>query len=458
MPRSYPRIVFGEAEFSGADITDASLTEEFSPLSITLPINSLEFSLFSDDVAFSIINPTGKYESLLSRQPMAVYEVVDGEQRYLGQYYLDDWSGPSENVKQFSCSDVMGLLDKYTYRGGIWLTPVTMSELVAGILNPIGVEYEIDPDLAAETLTGWLPISSYREALQQVAFAANAYVLAARRDVLVIGKLSQAATITSGVRAGVANTGQSRTYKIRWRQTQSFVYTSGGAVTRGIRSGVPNAGQSRMYKKRWRQSQWDEIKPVVDIPSAQQGSRRLDLRPQVTGVEVTAHDIVQGTGSLELLNQTMPAGVHEIHFSQPMHTLSVSGATIAESGANYALLNVATPGTVILSGLVHVDTTTLYGEYLPPVTGRKENILKITNATLVNSGNGLAICQTIFYYYQQRYVQRMRLFDQSKYTEVGATVNLETLYGNQLLGVIERMTTSLSGGNIADAEVIGIIT
>lgn len=456
MARTYPVIRFGEVEFTKEDFLEARLTEEFHPLTITLPINQLEFSVFSDDVNFSVINPAGNFEALATIRPMALYEVVDNQKVYLGQYYLDDWKNVSENIKQFTAYDVLGLLDRLTQRGGVWLSAVTVGELVAGVLDPVGVSYEIDPDVAAIELMGWLPISTCRDALQQIAFAAGAYVLSARRDALVIGKLSQASIDQSGVRTGVARTGQTRVYQVRWRPTQTFVYTSGGAVTRGVFCGVPRSGQSRNWGKRWRQAQWEGVKPVVEVEAGEQGSRKVNLRPQVTGVEVVAHDIVAGTGSMELLNQAMSAGTHEIHFQQPMHDLSVSGATISASGANYAILEVSSPRTVVLTGLVYVSSDTVYGQYLAAVEGRKENIIRIEDATLVNSGNGAGVCEAVFNYYQQRYLQSMRLFAPAA-VEVGVTVDAETLYGNRLFGVVERMETDLFSGFRADTDVVGII-
>lgn len=459
MPRTYPVIVIPEiSKFSASDFIEANLVEEFSPLSITLPINTLKFSMYSADTDFSIINPAGVFEKLATQQPMTLYEMVDDVQRYLGQYFLDTWENKNEQIKEFTCIDIIGVLDKYDdYMGGMWLTPVTVGELFSDVLDPIDIDYEIDPDVAAVELTGWLPISTRREALQQIAFAAGAYVLSARRDSIVIGKLTQAAIETSGFRTGVGATGQSRVWKMRWRGAQSFVYTGSGVVTRGYRSGVPAAGQSRVWGKRWRASQWEGVQPIVDIPATEQGARRVTLRPQVTGVEVTAHDIIEGTGSLELLNQALAAGTHVITFQQPVHTLTVTGATITVSGANYAVINVATAGTVTLSGLVYVASDRTYSKYLPAAPGRKDNIIKVEDATLVTSGNGETVLRSIFDYYQQRYEQNMKLFAPSEYSAVGATVDVETLYSNRLFGVIEKMTTNLTGGMIAQTQVVGII-
>ncbi len=457
MPSTYPKIVFGDAEFSGSDFLSARLTEEFSPLSIILPVSELEFSLFSDDAAFSIINPTGDFEQLATQQPIAAYEVVDGAQVYLGQFYLEDWSNKSENVKSFVCVDILGILDKYTYLGGIWLTAVTVAELVADVLDPITVGYDIDPDLAAVELTGWLPIMTAREALQQIAFAAGAYVLSARNDSIIMGRLIQVSMSVAGVRTGVTKCGQLRVWGMHWRGSQTTTFSSVEYTTIGLNTGVGKTGQSRVWQRKFRPSQWEGIQTTVDIPSSDQAGRKLTLRTQITGVEVIGHDVIEGTGTLELLNQSMTAGTHEIHFAQPVHDLSITGATITESGANYAVITVATAGTVTLTGLVYVVTDTLYGEYIPGDTDSKENVIKITDATLVNSSNGASICKTVYDYYQQRYKQTMKLFSPASSVHVGATVNLETLYGNTLYGVIERMDTNLFGGNVAQTEVVGII-
>ena len=50
--------------------------------------------------------------------------------------------------------------------------PVT--ELLAEIAACGGLGYELDESLAAATVTGWLPLGSPRQALQQLAFAIGA--------------------------------------------------------------------------------------------------------------------------------------------------------------------------------------------------------------------------------------------------------------------------------------------
>jgi hypothetical protein len=456
MPTTYLRILAGDIEFSGNDFIDGHLVEEISPLSIILPAASLEFSLFSDNTDFSIINPSGIYADLFGQKPLAAYEVIDGSPIYLGQFFLQDWDNPSENVKHFTCTNIIGLLDKVIYRGGIWLTPTTAGAIVREVLSSVGLSAEIDPQIDEVPLTGWLPILSVRAALQQIAFASGAYILSTRHDGLFIGQLCQTILFQQGIRSGVGRTGQLRMDQLRWRTTQSLLWDRGLVVTSGERAGVAHAGQGRVWKQRFRLAAWERAGEVVDLPAALQVGRKVSLRTQVTAVEVTANDLKIGTGELNLLNQSLPAGQQEIRFQQPAHSLVANGANIIESGANYAILDVASPGLVTLTGLAYDHFATVYGVYLPEGT-QKENVLKITDATLVGSANAAEICQRVFDYYQQRHVQEMKLLSPGERLHPGTQIILETLYQNRLVGVIEEMDTNLVGGNIAQTRVVGVL-
>jgi hypothetical protein len=165
------------------------------------------------------------------------------------------------------------------------------------------------------------------------------------------------------------------------------------------------------------------------------------------------HDIIEGTGFRTLFKGTLAEGEHEINFSQPMHDLSVTGATITESGANYAMLDVDSEGTVELTGQVYIDTVTVYGVYMSVASGVKENILQITDASLVNSNNGATVAQRIYDYYQQRYVIKPKLYAPS--VEPGRSVSVDTVYGQKISGVVEKMEVDLAGGFIAKTTVVG---
>lgn len=378
--------------FSGSQIKGASVVEDIDPISAEVRVGSFDLRLHSNDVQFSILDPAGDYATLNLRQPLSVYETVGNYSLFMGQYYLETWSNPSDTEVEFSCVDILGVLDTIPYRGGIWLGggAIAVEDLLEATLTAIGVPYDLDVSLYGTMLTGWIPICTYRVMLHQIAFAIGAYVDASR----------------------------DRPIKIYPTKIASL-----------------------------------ETPDATILKSAKGIGSSLTLKPMVTGVEITAHDLVAGTGTQELYNGTLAAGDHEIQFSQPMHTLSVTGAIILSSGANYAIVTSA-GGTVVLTGYVYENHEKVFGVYMAGLDPAiKPNVLKVTDATLVNSTNADTVANLVYDYYQQRYTQSFKLYAPS----VGPadTVLIDTLYNKRLLAGIEHMEIDLAGGMIAQCEATG---
>ena len=85
--------------------------------------------------------------------------------------YITEGTRQSENGYTFSCQSVIGLLED-DFLGGIY-----NEEPVANVVDAIleGKPYDLGPFSNAR-ITGYLPVSSRREALQQVAFAIGAII------------------------------------------------------------------------------------------------------------------------------------------------------------------------------------------------------------------------------------------------------------------------------------------
>lgn len=380
--------------FSGSDIKSAVVVEEVDPLSIKLPIDTFELSLFSSESTFSIINPSGDYSMLQNKQPLAVYEIVGNDQVFIGQFYLEKWENPSDNEISFSCVDNIGILDTLPYMGGLWTSPVLLEDLLLSIMSDANVSYDLDTALYGTEVQGWIPVCTYREALQQIAFASGAYVTCSRAGIIQIIKTTLAADLTS------------------------YEYA---------------------------------------ITKAEKGlDQSLTLKALVTGVELVAHNYVSNTDVKELYNGYLAVGIHTVTFGQPMHDLSVSGGTITESGANYAVITVAVAGTIVLTGQGYSDTLQLKSVYNTTLDANvNKNILSIDKATLVNINNGDVIVQRVYDYYQQRYLQKVKLY--SPTSEVGKSVLVDTLYNQQIGGVTEKMTLDLAGGFTVKSEIVGVV-
>jgi hypothetical protein len=386
-------IDYGELiTFQGSEVKECSIVEEVNQISAEVPYSTMDLTLYSNEAQFSILNPEGKYVALKERQPLSVYETVDNVSRFIGNYYLDEWENPSETDYKFSASDILGVLDGMTYSGGIWLgTGISIDDLLEEILSPISVPYELDNTLTGTIVKGWLPTSSYRVALQQIGFAVGASITCARAGSLQIFRSIIAAAETDG-----------------------------------------------------------EI-----ITKAQKGiSQSITLKPIVTSVQVTAHNYWPGGESQVLASGSYSVGVHEISFTEPMHALTISGATIIESGVNYAIFLVAAAGTVALTGLKYIDTPSVLSINTPDLNvSIRPNVLKVENATLVHSGNVVEVAQRVYDYHQQRYAQKLKLFAPN--IQPGEVAIIDTLYNKQIIACIERMDSNLARGFVSNIETRG---
>lgn len=175
--------------FQGEDVVQARLLEEVDVLSNEISINTLELTLFNRNGEFSSLNPDGVFDVLQDKQRLTVWEDVrpsarsgDVVSHNMGTFYLSDWKNPSDTMAKFSATDAVGLLDSDPFDGGIYDT--TAGALAAEILD--GYAYVLDPALAAESVKGYLPAGSRRDALQQLAFALGAVVDCSRSDTIKI--------------------------------------------------------------------------------------------------------------------------------------------------------------------------------------------------------------------------------------------------------------------------------
>jgi hypothetical protein len=397
--------------FSGANIKAARLIEDINPLSIELTVNTLDLTLFSSAGAFSITNPTGIYANLQYKEPLDVYESIDGLLVYLGRFYLDEWNSESENLAAFRASDGVGLLERGTYIGGLFQAPtISVGDLVSAIMSAADVDYVIDASLTTPKVDGLIELySNCRDALQQVCFYVGAYVTCARSKVINILPLP-----------------------------------------------VPPGATGNDHA----------------LTSAQKGiASPLTLKPLVTGVEIHqwAYDSDNAPTGEILYSATLGTGNHTAILGKGAKLaagLTLGGTATYSITVNrylYATINVTVAGTVILSQNEGLTITETYvGEYNPSVpAGSQENVVIIDKATLMTTASvtdtiaTVTIAERVYDYYQQRYLQKTKLF--ASLMVVGNSVLVNVQSNKQLSGIVEKMTTDLSGGFVSDVEIVGVI-
>ena len=177
-------ILFGVLEIIGAKrVTTAKLTEEISPVALTVPINTLGISFFTPNGRFALLDPQGAYKLFQWKQEISAYKMVNGARTFMGLYYLQNATGTVDAVTQLSCVDIIGILDTLEYKGGIY-DALPLASLLETILTPEDITFEIDPAFEDVTISGYLPICTKRAALQQIAFAIGAVLDPTRNEVM----------------------------------------------------------------------------------------------------------------------------------------------------------------------------------------------------------------------------------------------------------------------------------
>lgn len=313
---------------SGTDrLVSASVSSALDLTADTVPVSELNFSFLSTDDSFDLLSPSGAHILFQQQQWVKVEETVGDDTYSIGKFYLET-PKTRGGVTQMRCIDLLGVLDKTDFAGGMWKTAVTAKTLALAILESAGLSAEdlvMDSTLAARTVSGYLPICTHREALQQLAFALAA-----------------------------------------------LVHCDG----EGNIALHPPAG--------------DVAHTILPRDKAQ--GHTVSQNARVTGVEVYTHSYAQSDDTRTLFEETLAVGTHTVCFSAPAASVAVTGATLTASDVNQAIVKVTSAGTVTIKGKPYVDSTVLagscYATSLP--ANAKANVISVSGCTLTADAQALA--------------------------------------------------------------------
>ena len=154
------RIEIGKTVLLGAgEIISAELVNEIDPSLCELTVDTLDVEIHD-----------AKNRNFLPQENQRIELIKDGEVEAV--QYITSSTRKAKNDYSISCQSAIGLLND-TFLGGLYFEK-PLAELVSEILG--SWEYKIDPYFSTSKITGYLPVCSQREALQQVAFAVGAIV------------------------------------------------------------------------------------------------------------------------------------------------------------------------------------------------------------------------------------------------------------------------------------------
>jgi hypothetical protein len=248
-------------EFDGRQLADASVIQECSPISAETAINTLDFTLIGEgniDYVFQ------------SKQSLELYH----NDELLGIFFVRSYQRTAQQFYSVSSEDYLGLLDAVPFAGGIY-TARNAYELLTAIFAGANVPLEMDSSLRGETVTGWIPVCTCREAVRQICFAIGAAV----------------------------DTSLSTRVRI-FAPPQEIAHRF--------------APEEIMQGQTLR----DREKKLTEVRLTVHGYTKGEKTETVYEAEES------GTGE----------GIY-VEFNEPMHDLTITGGVIVESGANYAIID-----------------------------------------------------------------------------------------------------------------------
>lgn len=166
--------------FLGDELGSVKLTQEINFISENLVANTCDFQLNSkSDINFSF--QTNQSLSAFFYKSLKATAFVDKAKR-TGRH---NWT--------VSNYDYIALADNMKYFGGMF-NKKNAAELIDNILTEVKIPYEISEDLLNETVTGYIPICTVRQALQMICFAIGAVANTAYSDKIKIFKVKNEIT------------------------------------------------------------------------------------------------------------------------------------------------------------------------------------------------------------------------------------------------------------------------
>lgn len=328
------------------------------------------------------------YNSDIRRLPYGTKVTYYSNNVIAGVYYIKNVERTGKGLYKLNCVSAVGLMTRQQHKGGIY-TGQTFSAVVAEILGT-DYTYEIDNDVAAQKVYGWLPYSTRRQNLYQLVMAYGVQIIKSAS-----GNMRFTFLNASGTPATIP---KSRLFH-------------GGSV-----SYQEPASHIEVIEHGYHYMSSVEEEVLLDNPS-----------------DYVDHIVVKFDH---------PVYADSIHASEE----STDSLTIHERGTNYAIVS----GVGVLLGKAYVHSTKLISLDNPEEVNEKN--VSVENATLVTLVNGDNVLERLGqYYFNAMNTKQDIIVDGEK---CGGRYQLWNPYNEYMTGFITRMSTRSTSIRRAQCEVI----
>lgn len=141
---------------------------------------------------------------------------------------------------------------------------------------------------------------------------------------------------------------------------------------------------------------WDGVSATITADQINEDSCSTVYETPVSAVEITEHQWVKSQDTVTFFEGTAEDGAL-VTFEAPAHSLTAEGFTITEQGDNYAILSA---GTGTLTGKSYNHLTRIVRRTV--TEGAEENVVTVSDATLVSLTNSVDVAKRMADYYRHR--------------------------------------------------------
>ena len=141
---------------------------------------------------------------------------------------------------------------------------------------------------------------------------------------------------------------------------------------------------------------WDGVSATITADQINEDSCSTVYEIPVSAVEITEHQWVKSQDTVTLFEGTAEDGAL-VTFEEPAHSLTAEGFNITEQGDNYAILSA---GTGTLTGKSYNHLTRIVRRTV--TEGAEENVVPVSDATLVSLTNSVDVAKRMADYYRHR--------------------------------------------------------
>ena len=162
--------------FYGDELRNVRLTQQIDPISAQISINTADFVLDAK---------SNTEYSFQAKQPLSIY--FNGQLK--ATTFVKKSTRKAKKLWNVQSEDYIGLMDSVPYYGGIYVNANAV-EVLTDIFTVAKVPFEIEiPN--NKTITGYIPYTTCRNALMQVAFAVQAVIDTSNSDVVKVFELAE---------------------------------------------------------------------------------------------------------------------------------------------------------------------------------------------------------------------------------------------------------------------------